>query len=65
MWDYLKSLFFLSEREKASLTQMRKWPEGSYRVGERGSIFVDPKLVNQLPETIKARELAKKIVEGH
>lgn len=55
----------LTKYEQHILNALNKWPEGSYRVGERGSLFVDPKVVNQLPETIKARELARKIVEGH
>ncbi len=55
----------LTKDEQRILEALNKWPEGTFKISERGSISIDPKLVNQLPETIKAREEARKIVEDH
>lgn len=60
MLDWFKSLFTLSEQEKELLAQIRRWPKGALKLSERGSLSVDPKVVNSLPTTIKARELADK-----
>lgn len=62
---WFKSLFALSEQEKEILAQIRRWPEGSYRIVGRGSIFVDPKVVNSFSETQKAFQQAKEIVESN
>lgn len=67
MIKWLKYFFgiTLTEQEKKLLEAISKFPEGSYTITKRGSVYIDPKLVNSLPETIRAREQARKIVEGH
>lgn len=65
IFKWFNSLFALSEQEKELLAQIRRWPEGSYRIGERGSIFIAPKVVNSFPETQKAFQQAKEIVENN
>lgn len=52
----------LTEQEEKLLLAISKLPEGSYVITERGAMYIDPKLVNSLPETIKAREQARQIV---